>query len=448
MTITTLFILFFTTIFLMSKMEIKMHLLIFSVFILPFFYDYFPILPNSTKLITDVYLSIFFLFVFISDKLILVIKYNKISVFLFIYVTIFLAVITLSSITNNSSVILVLLETRKVVFPLMIVCLFNYYEILKKKQYDFERVLKYIFILQAVLIPIQYVFYDIYSKYMVKEMIRIDAASGTFGIGTSMIGVFIVLYFIYTFMKFKKMTSFFTLVPLPFVFSGGSNVLLIGATCLALFVKRLNKKMIRSMLAGVVVIIFLGVVSSLCIFDRNPIIDSYEYVSRGTERTLTKKEMFTHQTNKLSRLYGPIYAVQELSRHNKEILGFGTSVYATSTSLGISTNPFDIGEIINLVPELLLKYGYSGLLVNIVFYMFLIGYFFRKRKINNYYAISFIFSVVYLLNFMYTKPIYQPVFNCFVFFIYYKACSLEKAAKIHNEKSIYSNPYVQTPVKT
>jgi len=447
MIITISFIALFTLIFLMSKINVQIFLVMFSVFILPFFYAYFPILPNAVKIITDIYLFIFVLYFIISNRLAKVIMYNKITVFLLIYMAVFVMIVVLSSITNNSDSVLVLLEIRTVLFPFVIICIFNYYEILKGKEYQFEVLLKYIFMLQVFLIPMQYLLYDFYYRYMVTTMHQIDAASGTFGIGTSMIGVFIVLYFIYSFMSSKIIISIFSLLPLPFVFSGGGNILLVVSFFLVLLVQKINTKMILNIFFITLGIILFTVLFFAYVFDRNPIIESYEYISTGFEKTTTEEEMFTAGNYKLSRLYGPLYAIDMISQYDKKILGFGPSVYATSTSLGVSTNLFDIGEIINLVPELLLKYGYSGLLVNIFLYMFLIGYFFRKRKINNYYAISFIFSVVYLLNFMYTKPIYQPAFNCFVFFIYYKACSLEKAQRIHNEESIYNNTYVQTPVK-
>lgn len=157
--------------------------------------DIFGILPNSVKIITDIYLILFFVEILLKNKFSEVIKLNKITRFTAIYSAVFTVIFVLSALVNQSNISLSLLEHRKIIFPLLFLLVLNYYSILKNKIYNFEPFLRIIFIVQMIIIPLQYIFYDLYKGYMVTYMNRIDSASGTFGVGTAMVGVFIINYY-------------------------------------------------------------------------------------------------------------------------------------------------------------------------------------------------------------------------------------------------------------
>ena len=54
--------------FLLLRIEFRIILLLMSIFILSFFYNYFPILPDGVKVISEIYILIFFLEIFIKKK--------------------------------------------------------------------------------------------------------------------------------------------------------------------------------------------------------------------------------------------------------------------------------------------------------------------------------------------------------------------------------------------
>jgi len=389
---------------------------------MPISYEYFSIFPNGIKLLIDLFLIYFLLEIFIKNKLLEVTAYNRITKYTAVYIIIFSGVFLFSSIINNSHFNLSILEYRKIVFPLIILYIFNYYSILKKSPLDLDSVFKKLFIIQIIVVSFQFLFFPYLQKYIAYPVSHIDSAAGTLGRGTSMIGVLVVIYFIYDFIKTRfSFTSFVYLIPLIFIFSGGANVLfLFGLLLTVSFSMKLSRRIIKPFI-GVLLFGLLLVIVSKTLFNANIITSSYNYiVTKVYEKNVVSNSLFT-QGEKLSRLKGPVYAVEQLNYYNKNLFGFGSAVYATSTSLNIKSNRFSIGEVINLVPELLLKYGYIGLFVNVLFYAWLIVYYYKRRKNNNYYLIALIIAILNLLNFMYTKPIYQYPYLTFLFYVFYMA---------------------------
>jgi len=417
-----------TILFLGVNLEKKIKLLLISIFILPFFYNLFGILPNSVKLITDIYLLLFLFEIISSKKLMDVIRYNKVTKYTFIYMLVFTFIFIFSGIVNGSNIFLSLLEYRRIVFPLFFLFVLNYYSILKNQIYKFEPFLKLVFILQFILIPLQYIFYDYYIDYLIDFKNRIDSASGTFGQGTSIMGVFIVSYFMYYYIiNRQNVKSFLYLLPLPFIFSGGGNLILLSSFVLNIFTQSKNVSRIFKISIGIVIGIILMQILSIYVFKENVLSNSVNYIEQYfIKRKVGGIHYINPSNNKLDRFHGPAYVALQLKSSNKEIFGFGNDVYATSRTLEINKNKFNLNEVINLVPELMMKYGYLGLIINLIFYLWLLIYFYQNRKKNIFYQASLILVFITLLSFMYTKPIYQRVFLSFIFFIFHKAELISK----------------------
>ena len=262
---------------------------------------------------------------------------------------------------------------------------------------------------------------------MATYITKIDCASGTFGVGTSLIGIFIISYFIYYYnLNNNSPKSFFLLYPLAFIFSGGANTILIGAFGLNFITQKNNIKSLSKILVGILCIFLLFQVISKLFFEKDLLKSSYTYVIDGMERYTSEESGELMSNQKLSRYKGPAYAYYKLIQFDKLLFGFGNSVYASSKVLESKYNKFSLNEVINLVPELMLKYGLAGLLINLIFYFYLLIYYFSRRKVNIYYHISYILVFIAIVSFMYTKPIYQQIFLAFIYFNFFKAEMLQK----------------------
>jgi len=206
------------------------------------------------------------------------------------------------------------------------------------------------------------------------------------------------------------------------VFSGGATVLLSGSFVFNILTQNKNLKQIMKIVAGVVLFFMVFELLSYKVFGQDMIMYSYSYVERYyNKRAAGKVEAIIQSNNKLDRLLGPAYVAHQLSVYKKQLFGFGNDVYATSDALDIQKNKFNIGEITNLVPELMIKYGYLGLLVNVIFYSWLFIFYYKRKNMNLFFQLSFILVFITLGDFMYSKPIYQQIYVTFIFFFFYKA---------------------------
>ena len=409
-------LLIFTIVFLISKLENKFNIIVLLVYVLPFFYGYLHILPNSIKILPSFFMLLITVEILLYNKKVLNrMRKRKIGNLIIKYSVLLLLVLLTTTIINQGSLVLLLLELRKLFYPFFFYLIFEYYSFIKQKLYSFETKMKKIMLLQVIIIPLQYYFYDEYIDYLPILFRKMDSAAGTWGIGTSLLGVMMVVYFVYYYLATKKIISFLFLTPLIFIFSGGAIFLLMIAFVSIVMFEKINLK--RYIRLGMLLLLLFGSVQvvssyffkySLINYTTNYFIRAYDSQSQG--------DYLTKGNRKVVRLRALSYADYQLEEYNNRLLGFGNDVYFKSNILKTTSNKFEVDEIMSLAPELMLKYGYIGLCVFIGFWGYLVFYFYKNRKYK-YGKVLFILFVINLLSFMYTKPIYYAPFLFFLFFL-------------------------------
>jgi len=383
-------------------------LLIYLICLLPFFYNYFVILPYLFRWSID-FLILFTLFTLPKNKRI---PKNKLYRYFQIYTILIIFTILFSAFYNNSNILLTIASIRKAILPFVLFYIFYHIMFIYQDEIYNDTFTKISYI-QIIIVPIEYLLFLFYSNFRASlsentPYNSYDIASGTFGAGgTGVVGVFLVIFFVYSFINLNRKYSYIFLIPLAFIFSGGANVLLIIAILFIIFFtnKKLKNKISNLFYIGLFISMIL-IISNL-IFSGvliNNIGTAFEkYYIFSFEK---KGETFGTYDQKLSRIGGFIYVNKRLNTTGNKILGLGLDAVAESRTLNVKS--FKLGSITDIKSESLFRLsqsGYLGLIINYSFYLFIILYFIKRFKRNKYYLTGTIIFILFFISTFYIQSI-------------------------------------------
>lgn len=423
--------------------------LIIIIYIFPFFYNYLNLLPIQAKWMFDISILIFFVNNILGKK-----KYRfqhtKPFNYLFFFSLSLSIIYLLSSIINESNVLLTILSIEKIFQAfLLYIIIYSFLSLdsdnsIYKVDKYFDRVIK----IQVILIPIEYILYTFYKNFsdiLIKNVTfnPYDIASGTFGNGsTGAVGVFCVCYFIYAYVHLKKKYSYIFLIPLLFIFSGGAIILLVIALFL-IFLTSANKlvKQTIPIVLGTLTLVSVGYMASGYIFQKEFLTNSLvnvndtlnDYIDSITNQNGYNEWEITKQ-GRLDRIRGFYYVNQVLNSKNQIFYGMGSSVGSSSQTLNITkSNKEQITEVNNETLFYFLQAGLSGALCFLFLNLLLIIYFFKRIFKDDLYKTGFIISVVIFISSFYIRPFQNPAVLTFFIYIYVLINILE------NNRRVYTN---------
>lgn len=416
-----------------------LRIIFILVFVFPLFHSYFSFVPESAKYITETFIVILICLIILENKVNIKFK----GLFARYLITSFSVLIVLyigSALLNSSNIIFLLLKLRYPIYGLFIFLLFDSL-LSNKNEYSttIERWFKNIFYLQLIILPLQYIGYNLipgFSSSILVATNHIDSAAGTIGRGTGTISIFILIYFLFQFTIKKNKNSFYFLIPLLFTFSGGANLLLIMAL---LLIAIINPKVIferKKMILGFIMLIFVAWIFSEIILKENIFRYSYNYIGLQIQN-ISKSGQDNNEifSNQLSRTSGYTYLLYTLKIKDALWYGLGPDALATSNTLNISSNKmtYQLELILSDSLTYLAQFGLSLLIYVVVWLKILLSTLFLTKK-NKKISGIFIILTINFLSFFYTSTSESLPYLFLLMYIFAYANQLASVKNVNMSK--------------
>ncbi|WP_421918640.1 hypothetical protein [Marinifilum sp.] len=427
-------------------MKTKLYkVILIVIFILPFFYEYFTVLPVAFKWLNDIVIFVFGFLYFKSNFKYLNKIMNRKMIHLrglIIYTILSTVFLLISSLLNYCPFILLLLTLKKTFVPL-ILYLIILIEISKNNFSNIYDLYKKIFVVQLVLIPIEYLYFlePSIRKYLVDSLAinELDIACGTLGAGqTGILGMILVCFFLFTLFTKQFFKSLLCAIPLIFINSGGAVILFCIVYLLFILLGGVSvKKRLKILIATLIIVPILFEYSTdLLGYD---LIDRYQRSYLGYYDNIVENKATwageNETADKLDRIAGYFYVLDQFNAPMEVVFGLSPQKLANSKTLGIKSSGIGEGvtDIKNDFLYILIEKGFVGIIVlyGLIILMIFNSYSkMRNRalRLKKVGLFNLIFALALLIMSFYVRMIYHyqliaviVTFMAFFDSIYYRA---------------------------